>query len=276
MQIINRCDQEYAKLVEYVLLHGQKREDRTGVGTLSVFAPPTGVYDLSKGEFPLLTTKKVNFEFVVRELLWFLSGSTNIEDLGPAKVLWESWADAEGDLGPVYGSQWRWWKAPTEDNWVAWVDQIKELLSNLKTNPQSRRHCVSAWNVGDLGQMALPPCHAFWQVYVNNDNSLDLQLYQRSADIAVGVPFNIASYSLLCILIATECGFTPGKFIHTMGDAHIYLNHVDKLKAQVRRGSHPAPSVSVQPGLGVLEAKIGDIHLCNYYSEPYIKYELAV
>lgn len=275
MNITNEFDEEYKRLVNTVLSKGVQKDDRTGVGTISYFAPGQFEYDLSRGHFPLLTTKKVNFDFVVRELLWFLSGSTNIEDLGPAKVLWESWADVDGNLGPVYGAQWRAWRTCTED-WVDYVDQIDVLVKSLKATPDSRRHCVSAWNVGDLGGMALPPCHSFWQVYVNKDRSLDLHLYQRSADLAVGVPFNVASYSLLLIMLANECGYTPGRFVHSFGDAHVYTNHVENLTKQVLRKSHPAPTIAVIPGLPVLQTKLRDISLVNYYSEPFIKYELAV
>jgi thymidylate synthase len=277
MQITNPFDATYLNLVKYVLDNGEERTDRTGVGTISCFSPPQCVYDMGKTPgFPLITTKKVNFDLVARELLWFLSGSHNVNDLGPAKILWDAWAKEDGDLGPVYGAQMRNWKSCNEDGWVDYIDQIATLVTNLKKDPFSRRHCVSHWNVGQLKDMALPPCHAFWQVYVTQSGSLDLTLYQRSADVAVGVVFNVASYSLLLCLLANELGLTPGKFTHTFGDAHIYLNHVDGLKEQLGRNHHNPPTLCLAHlGKPLLKTTIKDFHLAQYYHEPFIKFDVA-
>src|SRR3989344_509856 len=235
---------QYLDMVRYILEHGEKKEDRTGTGTVSVFGYQTK-YDLRDG-FPILTTKKVLFEAVARELLWFLKGSTNINDgLKEYTPIWNAWADAQGELGPVYGYQWRKWEKfvldpRTQTYRKESVDQIQNAIHLIKTNPSSRRIIVSAWNVADIQRMALPPCHAFFQFYVSRGR-LDCQLYQRSADVALGVPFNIASYALLLAMMARECNLVPGVFVHTLGDAHIYLNHVAGLKEQLKRTPKPLP-----------------------------------
>jgi thymidylate synthase len=269
---------QYLDLVRYILEHGESREDRTGVGTLSVFGAQTK-YDLRQG-FPLLTTKKVLFSAVVRELLWFLRGSTNInDDLTEHTPIWDAWADENGDLGPIYGYQWRSWPkyVPAGEPGLyrqEHIDQIQELINNIKTDPNSRRLIVSAWNVADLGKMKLPPCHLLFQFYVINGR-LDCQLYQRSADIALGVPFNIASYALLMMMIARECKLVPGIFTHTMGDAHIYSNHVDGLKKQLERqpGALPQVEIAAKP---IFDLKFEDFNLINYNPQAFIKFPVAV
>lgn len=264
----------YLQLLRKVLTEGERREDRTGVGTLSLFGEQVK-YDLRAG-FPLVTTKKVNFDAVVRELLWFLSGDTNSKTLEAQGVnIWKAWADEDGDLGPIYGHQWRNWGA--DFSWGG-VDQIVNLLDNLKMNPHSRRHIVSAWNVEQLPDMKLPPCHLLQHYYVSSDAKyLDLQLYQRSADMAVGVPFNIASYALLLTMIAQECGYAPRYFIHTLGDAHIYLNHVEGVEEQLRRAhlTYQLPRVEIAKK-PVLDVKFEDIKLVNYQCHPFIKFPVAV
>ena len=268
----------YLDLVRHVLDHGEQKEDRTGTGTLSVFGYQCR-YDLREG-FPLVTTKKVLFPAVVRELLWFLKGATNIHDgLSPHTPIWDAWADEKGELGPIYGYQWRKWEKFTLDPRTGQyrkqaVDQIQQALDLIKHHPDSRRIIVSAWNVADLDKMALPPCHALFQFYVVNGR-LDCQLYQRSADIALGVPFNIASYALLLTMMAQECGLTPGVFIHTLGDAHIYLNHVEGLKEQLRRDPMPLPTVKVAKRR-VFDITFEDIVLENYQHHPFIKFPIAV
>jgi thymidylate synthase len=265
----------YLDLLRNVLEHGERRTDRTGTGTISLFGAQTR-YDLRDG-FPLVTTKKVLFPAVVRELIWFLKGSTNInDDLHAHTPIWDAWADADGDLGPIYGYQWRHWGAPYEKGKPAegGVDQIKEVIQQIKTNPSSRRLIVSAWNVADIPQMKLPPCHAFFQFYVH-DKWLDCQLYQRSADLALGVPFNIASYALLQAMVAQECGLTPRHFVHTLGDAHIYLNHVEGVKIQLERQPHPLPTL-VLANKPVLEMTFEDVKLENYQHDAFIKFPVAV
>lgn len=255
----------YLGLLRDVLEHGEKRTDRTGTGTISLFGAQTR-YDLRAG-FPLVTTKKVLFPAVVRELLWFLKGSTNInDDLKQHTPIWDAWADENGELGPIYGYQWR--------NWGG-IDQISETIATLKTNPHSRRIIVSAWNVADIPKMKLPPCHAFFQFYVSGDKGLDCQLYQRSADLALGVPFNIASYALLMSMIAQEVGLTPRYFVHTLGDAHIYLNHVEGVKIQLEREPHPLPKL-VLAQKPTLEMTFEDIALEGYQHHPFIKFPVAV
>jgi thymidylate synthase len=262
----------YLDLLRNVLEHGERRTDRTGTGTISLFGAQTR-YDLREG-FPLVTTKKVLFPAVVRELLWFLRGSTNInDDLKQHTPIWDAWADENGELGPIYGYQWRHWGATPEN--PSGIDQIKEVIDQIKTNPTSRRLIVSAWNVADIPKMKLPPCHAFFQFYVN-DKSLDCQLYQRSADLALGVPFNIASYALLMAMIAQECGLTPRHFVHTLGDAHIYLNHVEGVKIQLSREPLPPPKLVLAPGNKTLEFTFEDISLENYQHHPFIKFPVAV
>ena len=268
----------YLDLVKHVLEHGETRQDRTGTGTISVFGAQTK-YDLRDG-FPLLTTKKVLFSAVVRELLWFLRGATNInDDLTQHTPIWNAWADERGELGPIYGYQWRkWerydWNEKTGLYVKKHLDQIQNAIDLIKDNPFSRRIIVSAWNVADIEKMALPPCHAFFQFYVNNGR-LDCQLYQRSADIALGVPFNIASYALLMGMIAQECGVTPGIFVHTLGDAHIYLNHVEGLKEQLTRAPKPLPEIKIAKK-AVFDISFNDIELLNYQHDPFIKFPIAV
>lgn len=268
---------QYLELVEQVLDEGERKKDRTGTGTISVFGVQKK-YDLRQG-FPLLTTKKVLFDAVVRELLWFLRGSTNIHDgLAEWTPIWNAWADSDGELGPIYGYQWRQWErfeGNDRDGYrKSHIDQISQAIDMIKINPDSRRIIVSAWNPADIEKMALPPCHAFFQFYVI-DGRLDCQLYQRSADIALGVPFNIASYSLLLVMVAQECGLEPGVFVHTIGDAHIYLNHIDGLREQLTRTPKALPTLRVarKP---VLEICFEDIHLENYQHDAFIKFPIAV
>jgi thymidylate synthase len=262
----------YLDLLRTVLEHGERRTDRTGTGTISMFGAQTR-YDLREG-FPLVTTKKVLFPAVVRELLWFLRGSTNInDDLKQHTPIWDAWADENGELGPIYGYQWRHWGASPEN--PSGIDQIQQAIDTIKKDPTSRRIIVSAWNVADLPKMKLPPCHAFFQFYVN-DKSLDCQLYQRSADLALGVPFNIASYALLMAMIAQECGLTPRHFVHTLGDAHIYLNHVEGVKIQLSREPLPPPALKLAPGKKTLEFTFEDIVLEGYQHHPFIKFPVAV
>jgi thymidylate synthase len=274
---------QYHELVQHVLECGERREDRTGTGTLSVFGAQTR-YDLRQG-FPLLTTKKVLFSGVVRELLWFLRGSTNIRDeLTQHTPIWDAWADPAGELGPIYGHQWRSWgasfvqhagdKHATGPRAEAGIDQLAQAIELIKRDPTSRRIIVNAWNVADIPHMALPPCHALFQFYVNRGR-LDLQLYQRSADIALGVPFNIASYALLLMLVAKECDLTPGVFIHTLGDAHIYLNHVEGLKLQLTRQPYALPRVELADK-PLSEIEFADIRLLDYQHHPFIRFEVAV
>jgi thymidylate synthase len=257
---------QYLELIHHVLDHGDERPDRTGTGTLSVFGTQTK-YDLRQG-FPLLTTKKVLFSAVVRELLWFLRGSTNIhDDLTQHTPIWDAWADEQGELGPIYGYQWRNWGGRG-------IDQIQGAIDLIQRDPTSRRILVSAWNVGDLERMALPPCHLLFQFYVLGKR-LDCQLYQRSADLALGVPFNIASYALLLTMVAQECGLEPGIFTHTLGDAHIYTNHVEGLKKQLLRQPFPLPTLEVArkpfDAIG-----FEDIELVGYQHHPFIKFPIAV
>ena len=270
--------QSYLALLKEILENGERKEDRTGTGTLSLFGMQAK-YDLRRG-FPLVTTKKVLFDAVLRELLWFLRGSTNIrDDLAQHTPIWNAWADADGELGPIYGYQWRKWPRFTEEPGTGLfrpepVDQIREALDLIKKSPNSRRIIVSAWNVGDLARMKLPPCHAFFQFYVANGR-LDLQLYQRSADMALGVPFNIASYALLLQMTAQECGLTPGIFTHTLGDAHIYLNHVDGIREQLRREPYPPPQVRIAPK-PFFDLRFDDFELRDYRFHPFIKFPVAV
>lgn len=269
---------QYLELVRHVLEHGEEKKDRTGTGTVSVFGYQTR-YDLREG-FPLVTTKKVLFDAVVRELLWFLRGATNINDgLKAYTPIWNAWANEEGELGPIYGYQWRKWERFTWDEPAKafsreHVDQISQVIEMIKKTPDSRRLIVSAWNVADIERMALPPCHAFFQFYVVNGR-LDCQLYQRSADIALGVPFNIASYALLLSMVANECRLKPGIFVHTLGDAHIYLNHVDGLKEQLLRQPKALPRLELADKR-VLEYSFEDIRLSGYEHHPFIKFPIAV
>lgn len=268
---------QYHSLVEEVLRDGIEKKDRTGVGTISIFGAQRK-YDLRNG-FPLLTTKKVRFDGILRELLWFLKGSTNIHDgLHEYTPIWDAWADENGDLGPIYGYQWRKWEKFTPDHQGGYVrshiDQIQEAIEMIRKNPDSRRIIVSAWNPADIPRMKLPPCHAFFQFYVVNGR-LDLQLYQRSADIALGVPFNIASYAALLMMVAQECDLEPGIFVHTMGDAHIYLNHIEGLKEQLKRSEFPLPKLKIAKK-PFWDLKYEDFELVGYEHHPFIKFEVAV
>ena len=256
----------YLDLVRHILEKGVDRGDRTGTGTMSVFGTQSR-YDPRDG-FPPVTTKKVLFPAVVRELLWFLRGSTNIhDDLTEHTPIWDAWADDEGELGPIYGYQWRNWGGEG-------IDQLHEAIQTIKRDPGSRRILVSAWNVADLPRMKLPPCHLMFQFYVV-DGRLDLQLYQRSADVALGVPFNIASYALLILLVAQECDLEPGVFVHTIGDAHIYLNHLENIREQLSRDPFPRPQVTVarKP---IDEIQYEDIELHGYQHHPFLRFEVAV
>ena len=261
----------YHDLMRHVLEHGHKKEDRTGTGTLSVFGYQMR-FDLAEG-FPLLTTKKVHLKSIIHELLWFLQGSTNIAYLNQNGVtIRDEWADQNGKLGPVYGYQWRNWPKPDGTH----IDQITQVVNAVKNNPDSRRLIVSAWNVADIDQMKLPPCHAFFQFYVA-DGKLSCQLYQRSADIFLGVPFNIASYALLTMMVAQVCGLRPGDFVHTLGDAHIYLNHLDQVREQLSRVPRPLPTMRINPDVrDIFGYKFEDFTLENYTPYPAIKAPVAV
>jgi len=261
----------YHQLLEQIIQTGVSKEDRTGTGTLSIFGPQLR-FDLNEG-FPLLTTKKVHFKSVVYELLWFITGSTNVRYLQENGVsIWDEWADAEGELGPVYGKQWRRWQKPDGST----VDQLAEVVDQLRRNPDSRRLLVSAWNVADIPSMALPPCHALFQFYVA-DNKLSCQLYQRSADVFLGVPFNIASYALLTHMVAQVCGLGVGEFVHTMGDAHLYLNHMEQAKLQLSREPRPLPRLVLDPAVKNLDDFVYEhIQLVGYDPHPAIKAPVAV
>ena len=263
--------QQYLNLLKHVKDVGFKKEDRTGTGTLSVFGYQMR-FNLNDG-FPILTTKKIHLKSVIHELLWFLSGDTNIEYLKENNVtIWDEWADENGNLGPVYGHQWRSWDAADGSS----VDQIADLIDQIKTNPDSRRLIVSAWNVGEIAKMKLPPCHAFFQFYVAN-NRLSCQLYQRSADIFLGVPFNISSYALLTMMIAQVCDLKLGDFVHTLGDAHIYLNHMDQVNEQLERSPKPLPNMKINPLVkDIFNFKYDDFELVDYDPYPLIKAPVAV
>lgn len=263
--------QQYLNLLNHVMNHGDKKNDRTGTGTLSIFGYQMR-FDLSE-KFPLLTTKKVHLKSVIYELLWFLKGSTNIKYLQDNGVsIWDEWADELGDLGPVYGSQWRSWR--THDNRS--IDQIEKLIIDLKTNPDSRRLIVSAWNVAEIENMKLPPCHCFFQFYVAN-NKLSCQLYQRSADIFLGVPFNIASYALLTLMIAQVVNLEPGEFVHTLGDAHIYSNHFDQVNEQLTRQPKELPTMHINSNVkNIFDFKFEDFKLSDYDPYPLIKAPVAI
>jgi len=262
---------QYLDLMEKVLNEGQKKSDRTGTGTLSIFGYQME-FDLSIG-FPLVTTKKVHLKSIIHELIWFLQGSTNIAYLKENGVsIWDEWADENGDLGPVYGAQWRSW--PDGNNGT--IDQIQNLINSINDNPDSRRHIVSAWNPALVDEMALPPCHSLFQFYVAN-GELSCQLYQRSADIFLGVPFNIASYALLTHMIAHVCNLKAGKFVHTFGDAHLYLNHLDQAKLQLSREVISLPQLQLNPDIkNVFDFKFEDIEIKNYESHPAISAPIAV
>lgn len=263
--------QQYLDFLRYIRDNGIKKEDRTGTGTLSVFGYQMR-FNLSQG-FPLVTTKKLHLRSIIHELLWFLKGETNIRYLQENKVtIWDAWADKEGNLGPVYGKQWRSWA--TQDGKT--IDQISDVIQQIKTNPDSRRLIVNAWNVGELSKMALPPCHLLFQFYVA-DGKLSCQLYQRSADTFLGVPFNIASYSLLTHMIAEQCNLSVGDFIWTGGDCHIYLNHLDQINLQLSRTPFPLPQLVIkQKPASIFDYKFEDFEIINYQSHPHIKGEVAV
>jgi thymidylate synthase len=262
---------QYLDLMQHVLDHGHAKTDRTGTGTLSVFGHQMR-FDLAKG-FPLLTTKKLHTRSIIHELLWFIAGDTNIAYLKENGVsIWNEWADENGDLGPVYGHQWRHW--PARDGGE--IDQIRQLIDGLKRNPDSRRHLVSAWNPSDVDRMALPPCHALFQFYVAN-NTLSCQLYQRSADIFLGVPFNIASYALFTLMVAQVCGFKPGEFVWTGGDCHLYSNHLEQARLQLSREPRPLPTMRLNPAVTDLFAfRFEDFTLEGYEPLPHISAPVAV
>ncbi len=262
---------QYLKLVEEILDNGVQKSDRTGTGTVSIFGYQMR-FDLSEG-FPLVTTKKLHLKSIIHELLWFLKGDTNIKYLNDNGVrIWNEWADEHGDLGPVYGKQWRSWVGA--DGKVH--DQIADVIHQIKTNPDSRRIIVNAWNVGELADMALSPCHALFQFYVA-EGKLSCQLYQRSADVFLGVPFNIASYALLTMMIAQVCGLQPGTFVHTFGDVHLYNNHIEQAKLQLTRTPFPLPVMKLNPDVkDIFGFKYEDFILENYQAHPHIKAEVAV
>ena len=262
---------QYLDILDRILKEGTQKGDRTGTGTLSIFGTQSR-YDLSKG-FPLLTTKKLHLKSIIYELLWFLNGDTNVKYLQDNGVrIWNEWADENGELGPVYGHQWRSW--PDYDGGT--IDQIKYVVDQIKNNPNSRRMIVSAWNVAEVNKMALPPCHTIFQFYVA-DGKLSLQLYQRSADTFLGVPFNIASYALLCMMMAQVCGLKPGEFIHTTGDTHLYLNHLEQARLQLTREPRPLPTMKINPDVkSIFDFKYEDFQLENYDPWPHIKAEVSV
>ena len=262
---------QYHDLLHHILDKGAKKEDRTGTGTISVFGYQMR-FDLNEG-FPCLTTKKVHMRSIIHELLWFLKGETNIQYLKENNVsIWDEWADENGNLGPVYGSQWRSW--PCADG--RQIDQITKIIDQLKNNPDSRRIIVSAWNVAEIENMALPPCHAFFQFYVA-DGKLSCQLYQRSADTFLGVPFNIASYALLTLMVAQVCNLKPGDFIHTLGDAHLYSNHIEQANLQLARDFRPLPKMKINPEVkDIFAFKYEDFELENYDPHPHIKAAVAI
>jgi len=262
---------QYLELCKHVLENGVKKQDRTGTGTISTFGYQMR-FDLQEG-FPLITTKKLHLKSIIHELLWFLQGDTNIKYLQDNGVrIWNEWADENGNLGPVYGHQWRSWTTSTGET----VDQISDLVNQIKTNPDSRRLIVNAWNVGDIDKMALPPCHCLFQFHVA-DGKLSCQLYQRSADVFLGVPFNIASYALLTLMVAQVCDLEPGEFIHTFGDAHIYLNHVEQVELQLTRQPHPLPTLKINPEKKDLFGfTYDDFELVNYEAHPHIKGVVSV
>lgn len=262
---------QYHDLLRHVMENGTVKSDRTGTGTKSVFGYQMR-FDLSEG-FPVVTTKKLHLRSIIHELLWFLKGDSNIKYLKDNGVsIWDDWADENGELGPVYGVQWRSW--PTADG--KHIDQIENLVNSIKKNPDSRRHIVNAWNVAEVENMALPPCHTMFQFYVA-DGKLSCQLYQRSADIFLGVPFNIASYALLTLMLAQVCGLEPGDFVHTFGDAHIYSNHFEQVEKQLGRDFRPLPTMKVNPAINDLfEFKYEDFELLNYDPHPGIKAPIAV
>jgi thymidylate synthase len=262
---------QYLDLLDHVLKNGTEKRDRTGTGTISVFGYQMR-FNLQDG-FPLLTTKKLHLKSIIHELLWFISGDTNIRYLNENGVrIWNEWADKDGNLGPVYGYQWRSWPATDGRK----IDQLTEAISTIKNSPDSRRIIVSTWNVGEIGKMALPPCHVMFQFYVAG-GKLSCQLYQRSCDIFIGIPFNIASYALLTLMIAQVTGLKPGEFIHTLGDAHIYLNHIEQVKLQLTREPYSLPSMVINPEVNdLLKFRFDDFILENYVAHPHIKGDISV
>jgi thymidylate synthase len=262
---------QYQDLMRHVMENGTQKHDRTGTGTISVFGYQMR-FNLQDG-FPMVTTKKLHLKSIIHELIWFLTGDTNIKYLKDNGVrIWDEWADADGNLGPVYGYQWRSWPTPNGGH----IDQISQVINQIKNNPDSRRIMVSAWNVADVNQMALPPCHSLFQFYVA-DGKLSCQLYQRSADIFLGVPFNIASYALLTMMVAQVCGLQYGDFIHTFGDAHLYNNHIEQTKLQLSREPRPLPTMKINPDVkDIFDFKFEDFTLENYDPWPHIKGEVAV
>ncbi len=262
---------QYLDLARRILAEGNRRGDRTGTGTISIFGHQMS-FDLSEG-FPLLTTKKLHTKSIIYELLWFLQGSTNVRWLQERGVrIWNEWADADGELGPIYGRQWRSWPAPDGGS----IDQVRDVVEQIRHNPESRRLIVSAWNVADIDRMKLPPCHVMFQFYVA-DGALSCQLYQRSGDVFLGVPFNIASYSLLTMMVAQVCGLRPGRFIHTLGDAHIYVNHLDQVREQLAREPYPLPTMRINPSVRDIDGfRYEDFELVGYQAWPHIKGVVAV
>lgn len=262
---------QYHQLLDKTLEEGTVKGDRTGTGTKSIFGHQMR-FDLQEG-FPLLTTKKLHLRSIIHELLWFIQGDTNIKYLKDNKVrIWDEWEDENGDLGPVYGKQWRSWETPSGKT----IDQLSNVIAQIKASPNSRRLIVSAWNVGDVENMALPPCHALFQFYVA-DGKLSCQLYQRSADVFLGVPFNIASYALLTMMIAQVCGLAYGEFIHTLGDAHLYSNHLEQAQLQLTRDIRPLPQMKINPAVNsIFDFKYEDFELINYDPHPHIKATVAV
>lgn len=270
-QFYSNVMRQYLDLLDHVLKTGTEKEDRTGTGTISVFGYQMR-FNLEEG-FPLLTTKKLHLKSIIHELLWFISGDTNIKYLTDNGVkIWNEWADKDGNLGPVYGYQWRSWPSDGGKK----IDQLVNVISSIKKSPDSRRHIISAWNVGELDKMALPPCHILFQFYVAGGR-LSCQLYQRSADIFIGVPFNIASYAMLTLMVAQVTGLKPGDFVHTLGDAHIYLNHLDQVKLQLTREPYKLPKMSINPEISdILSFKYDDFVLSDYVSYPHIKGDISV
>jgi thymidylate synthase len=262
---------QYLDLLDHVLINGTEKSDRTGTGTISVFGYQMR-FNLNDG-FPLLTTKKLHLKSILYELLWFISGDTNIKYLNDNGVrIWDEWADENGNLGPVYGYQWRSWPADGGRK----IDQLQNVISSIKNSPDSRRHIISAWNVGELDKMALPPCHIMFQFYVA-DGRLSCQLYQRSADIFLGVPFNIASYAILTLMVAQVTGLRPGDFVHTLGDAHIYLNHLEQVKLQLSREPYKLPEMMINPNAtDILKFRYEDFTLTDYVAHPHIKGDISV
>ena len=263
--------QQYLDLVQHIFNHGIQKGDRTGTGTLSIFGYQMR-FDLSEG-FPLLTTKKLHLKSIIYELLWFLQGQSNIQYLNRHGIhIWDEWSDENGELGPVYGVQWRSWTAADGRR----IDQISNLIHEIKKNPNSRRMIINAWNVGELEQMALPPCHLLFQFNVSEDR-LSCQLYQRSADVFLGVPFNIASYSLLTLMVAQVCDLQPGYFVHSLGDTHLYLNHLEQARLQISRKPYPLPQININPLIkDIFEFRYSDFNLVNYQAHPHIKGKISV